>query len=101
MAETAVKEEVKPEAPKGPLIVDCRTEEEFAYGAIPGAINVPLDDMEYQLDQFGAKDRQIIFYCASGARSAYAVQILREYGYTNLENGGGITRMMYRVRNMG
>lgn len=101
VAATAVKEEVKPEEPKGPLIVDCRTEEEFAYGAIPGAINVPLDDIEYQLDQFGAKDRQIIFYCASGARSAYAVQILREYGYTNLENGGGITRMMYRVRNMG
>ena len=96
--ESEAKKEEKKEEPQGPLIVDVRTQEEFSYGAIPGAINVPLDDMEYSIDKFGPKDRQIILYCASGARSAYGVQILKEYGYTNLENGGGITRMMHRLR---
>lgn len=92
-------EEIKKEQSNEPLIVDVRTEEEFEYGAFPGAINIPLDELEYRIDELGNKDRKIILYCASGARSAYAVQILRAYGFTNLENGGGLTRMMARLRN--
>lgn len=91
--------EIKKEDSNEPLIVDVRTEEEFSYGAYPGAINIPLDELEYRIDELGRKDRKIILYCASGARSAYAVQILRAYGFTNLENGGGLTRMMARLRN--
>jgi len=92
-------EEIKKEKSNEPLIIDVRTEEEFEYGAFPGAINIPLDELEYRIDELGNKDRKIILYCASGARSAYAVQILRAYGFTNLENGGGLTRMMARLRN--
>ena len=94
------KEEVKKEKPTGPLIVDVRTEEEYSYGAIPGAINIPLDELEAKIETFEDKDRKIILYCASGARSAYGVQILKAYGFTNLENGGGVTRMMARIRSM-
>ncbi|MDO6354070.1 FAD-dependent oxidoreductase [Caloramator sp. CAR-1] len=91
--------EIKKEDSNEPLIVDVRTEEEFSYGAVPGAINIPLDELKYRIDELGRKDRKIILYCASGARSAYAVQILRAYGFTNLENGGGLTRMMARLKN--
>ncbi len=42
-------------------------------------------------------DREIIVYCASGARSAYAQQVLLQRGYTNVKNGGGIAMMMSRV----
>lgn len=76
-----------------------RTEEEFSYGAFPGAVNIPLDELKYRIDELGDKDRKIILYCASGARSAYALQILKAYGFTNLENGGGLTKMMARLRN--
>jgi NADPH-dependent 2,4-dienoyl-CoA reductase/sulfur reductase-like enzyme/rhodanese-related sulfurtransferase len=88
------KEEAKEEKTSGQLIVDTRTPEEFAYGAYPGAINIPLDEIESKVSEFGNKDRDIILYCASGARSAYAVRILKHNGFTNAQNGGGIARMM-------
>jgi NADPH-dependent 2,4-dienoyl-CoA reductase/sulfur reductase-like enzyme/rhodanese-related sulfurtransferase len=92
-------DEIKKEDSNEPLIIDVRTEEEFSYGAYPGAINIPLDELDDRIDELGRKDRKIILYCASGARSAYALQILRAYGFTNAENGGGLTRMMARLRN--
>lgn len=94
-------DEVKKKDSNEPLIVDVRTEEEFSYGAFPGAINIPLDELEYRIDELGSKDRKIILYCASGARSGYAVRMLSAYGFTNLENGGGLSKMMARARNMG
>lgn len=88
------KEVTKEENTSGPLIVDTRTPEEFAYGAYPGAINIPLDEIESKVSELGNKDRNILLYCASGARSAYAVRILKHNGFTNAQNGGGIARMM-------
>jgi len=82
----------------GPLIVDVRSREEFRRGAIPGAINIPLDEVQMRIGEFGPKDRKIILYCASGSRSSYALRILMAYGFTNAENGGGVMRMMARVK---
>ena len=97
--EVASKEAPKNEAPQGPLVIDVRTQEEFAYGAFPGAINIPLDELEHQAPKLNnAKERPIILYCASGARIAYAVQILKAHGFTNLENGGGLSRMIAKQR---
>lgn len=92
------KEEAKEDNTSGPLIVDTRTPEEFAYGAYPGAINIPLDEIESKVSELGNKDRDILLYCASGARSAYAVRILKHYGFLNAQNGGGIARMMASYR---
>ncbi|MDW7669689.1 MAG: FAD-dependent oxidoreductase [Bacillota bacterium] len=91
------KNEIKKDT-KEPLYVDVRTPGEFQYGAYPDAVNIPLDEIEDNIEELGSKDREIILYCTSGARSAYAVNILREYGFTNLKNGGSITRMMARAR---
>lgn len=77
-----------------PLIVDVRTKQEFAGGAYPGAINIPLDEIQIQLSKFGSHSREIIVYCASGARSAYGQRILQQHGFTNVKNGGGIMQMM-------
>ena len=90
--------EIKEEKSNEPLVVDVRSAGEFSYGAYPGAINIPLDELQFRVEELGAKDRKIILYCASGARSAYAVQILHSYGFTNAENGGGVSRMMARTR---
>ncbi len=81
-----------------PIIVDVRTPEEFKMGAVPEALNIPLDDIGTQAEKLGAKDRHITVYCASGARSAYAVRILQQMGFTNAENGGGVMDMMSRQR---
>jgi NADPH-dependent 2,4-dienoyl-CoA reductase/sulfur reductase-like enzyme/rhodanese-related sulfurtransferase len=96
-ASAAVVEEKKVESNE-PLVVDVRSVEEFSYGAYPGAVNIPLDELEMRMDELGKKDRKLILYCASGGRSSYAVQMLRAYGFTNLENGGGLMKMMARVK---
>jgi rhodanese-related sulfurtransferase len=87
----------EPKAAQGPLVVDVRTVEEFRGGAYPGAVNIPLDDVMRRQAEFGAdKNREIVVYCASGGRSAYAQRMLMQLGYTNVTNGGGIMQMMSR-----
>ena len=83
------------DAKNGLLIVDVRTVSEFRSGAFPGALNIPLDDLMSRMSEFGTdKDREIIVYCASGGRSAYAQRLLAQAGFTNVANGGGISQMM-------
>lgn len=82
-----------------PIVVDVRTREEYRYGAYPDALNIPLDELSYSYEKaLGTNlDRDITVYCASGARSAYAMQYLRQLGYTNVKNGGGLMQMMRRA----
>ena len=77
-----------------PVVVDVRTPQEFAGGAYPGAINIPLDELQARISELGSKSREITLYCASGARSAYAQRALQQMGFTNVKNGGGIMQMM-------
>ncbi len=78
-----------------PLVVDVRTPEEFHAGAYPHAINIPLDELMQRYEELGNNvSREIVVYCASGARSAYAQRLLMQIGYTNVKNGGGLNSMM-------
>jgi len=76
------------------MVVDVRTPGEFRGGAYPGAVNIPLDDLQMRIGELGSKSRDITLYCASGARSAYGQRILMQMGFTNIKNGGGIMQMM-------
>ncbi len=79
------------------LVIDVRTPGEFMSGAFPDAINIPLDDlMSGDVDLGDNTEREIVVYCATGARSAYAQQILKSRGFANVINGGGISAMMSR-----
>ena len=79
-----------------PLVIDVRSVQEFRGGAIPGAINIPLDELPEHINKLGGYSRDITVYCASGARSSYAQQMLMKVGFTNVKNGGGIMQMMMR-----
>ena len=83
-------------ADDGPIILDVRTPMEFSMGSYPGAINVGLDDLAQWAQSISDKNRKIILYCASGARSSYGMRILNQQGFTNVENGGGLHNMMSR-----
>jgi rhodanese-related sulfurtransferase len=91
---TQAAQAAEPIHPNQKLIVDVRTPQEFAMGAVPQAINIPLDILQNELEALQPYDREIILYCASGARSAYGVRVLQHFGFTNVTNGGGIMDMM-------
>ena len=64
------------------VIVDVRTPEEFKDGHIPGAVLIPLADLERRKDEI-PKDRPVLLICRSANRSAQANLILQKQGYTN------------------
>jgi len=82
----------------GPIILDVRTPMEFSMGSFPGAINVGLDNLVQWAQTVEDKDRKIIVYCASGARSSYGLRLLKQQGFINVENGGGLHDMMSRAQ---
>jgi len=86
---TNVKEMIK----AGAKIVDVRSPAEFADGAYPGAVNIPLGILEVKLEELGPKDGPIVLYCASGARSAQAARLLKQAGFTGAVNAGGLDDM--------
>jgi rhodanese-related sulfurtransferase len=74
---------------QGAILVDVRSQAEFASGHIKGAINIPLDSLEANLHKLKDKQKPIITHCASGRRSGIAKGILISKGYVQVYNGGG------------
>lgn len=67
------------------FILDTRTQEEFDAGHIEGAILIPYNKLEMNLDQLdGFEDKPILVYCRTGNRSAVAVDILIENGFNKI-----------------
>ncbi|GAA4421359.1 rhodanese-like domain-containing protein [Acidovorax lacteus] len=72
-------------------VVDVRSPGEFAAGHIDGAINLPLDRLAQDAAQWlPHKQAPLVLCCLSGARSGLGVQLLRQQGYENVVNGGGV-----------
>lgn len=71
-------------------IVDVRTEEEFEEEHYPNAICIPVNEIAQRAAEIGPKDRPVVLYCASGARSAYAARILKSLGFSKVINAGGL-----------
>lgn len=75
-------------AGKQPFLLDVRTPTEFAAGQIPGAVNIPVDDLRSRLNEI-PRDRQIAVYCQVGQRGYLATRILRQSGFDAANIGGG------------
>ena len=69
-------------------LIDVRTKEEFALGAIDGAINIPLDDIRDRIGEI-PHDKPIVVYCAVGLRGYLAQRILLGRGYSHVRNLSG------------
>lgn len=67
------------------VVVDVRTPGEFAAGHVPGAINIPHDQVAQQLSYL-PKDKELVLYCRSGRRVLIAADALRALGYTRLRH---------------
>lgn len=79
------------------IILDVRTEEEFITGHIMNAINIPVDELEYRIEELEDKESIILVYCKSGNRSVMACEILEENGYMNVYNIGGVVDWPYGI----
>ena len=73
------------------VLLDVRTQEEYASGHIPGAICIPNETIgSEEIPELPDKDQLILVYCRSGNRSKQASQKLAEQDYTNVVEFGGI-----------
>lgn len=79
------------ESDEGYILLDVRRADEFAAGHIPGAVNLPNEQIgKAEIPSLPDKNQTIYIYCRSGNRSKQAADKLLSLGYTNLIEFGGI-----------
>ena len=71
-----------------PFLLDVRTPQEYAAGHIPGAVNIPVDDLRSRLNEL-PRDGKIAAYCQVGQRGYLATRILLQAGFAAANVSGG------------
>jgi NADPH-dependent 2,4-dienoyl-CoA reductase/sulfur reductase-like enzyme/rhodanese-related sulfurtransferase len=71
-----------------PFLLDVRTPDEFRNGHIPGAVNIPIDELRDRLTELPT-DRAIVAYCQVGMRGYLATRILMQKGFEVANLSGG------------
>lgn len=72
------------------VLIDVRTEQEFAEGALPGATRIETEDLAERIAAVAPdKNAPVVLYCRSGRRASAAQDLLQELGYTQVFNAGG------------
>lgn len=80
------------------VVIDVRTPEEFAGGHLPGALNIDHGLIAAKIASTGVKkDDEIILYCRSGRRADIALKALKDMGYRNVSNYGGLDEARLRL----
>lgn len=84
---------------KGALIIDVRSPKEFDSGSLPGAQNLPLDEITNRIKSVAPdKDKPLLLHCLSGTRSGMARSRLKALGYTNVHNLGSFSRAAFLLQ---
>ena len=83
---------------KDAIVLDVRTQEEFAEGHIANALLLPYDEIAAKAASLlPDKAKTILVYCRSGRRSAIAAEELAKLGYKDVRDFGGIIDWPYDV----
>ena len=72
----------------GAVIIDVRTEQEYAQGNIKGALNIPVQVIGQFTDKIKQYNKPVVLYCRSGGRAGTAVNILAKAGIKAYNAGG-------------
>ena len=92
-------EEARAKLKAGAKLVDVRTVEEFKEKNLPGAVNIPVDQIKSGITNVATNKSQVILlHCRSGRRSGIAETELRALGYTNAFNIGSYEQAESIVR---
>lgn len=78
------------------IIIDVRSKAEFSGGSIPGSKNIPLQQIDSQIDHIKKMNKPVICCCASGMRSGNAAKTLKKHGIDCI-NGGGWSSLQSRL----
>lgn len=73
---------------KEATIIDVRNDWEYEEGHVPGAVNIPLHEMQERVDEIRNFRGTIVVCCASGIRSMQAATLLKQHGFLNVQSGG-------------
>ena len=76
---------------QGAILVDVRSQNEFAAGSVDGAVNYPLEDLQNCTGDF--QEGHFLLFCASGTRSHIASEKLKALGIHNIDNIGALSRV--------
>jgi phage shock protein E len=79
-------------AGEAPLILDVRSPEEYASGHVPGAVNIPYDQMPARVGELGDPSQEVVVYCETGGRAAKAEASLQQAGFKDLRHLEGDMR---------
>lgn len=93
-AEDALK---KIKSKKDLQLIDVREEDEFAFGHIEGAKNIPLSTFSEELPKQLVTDKPVLCYCRTGQRSMYASEIFKQLGFKEV---GHITGGIKAINNL-
>jgi rhodanese-related sulfurtransferase len=75
------------DASAAPLILDVRTPAEFAGGHVPGARNIPIDELALRVAEISDhRDAEIVVYCERGPRAAKAASLLAGSGFASVRH---------------
>lgn len=72
------------------ILLDVRSPTEFLNGHLMGAINIPLEELEYRMGEL-RRDQLILIYCEHGSKSLMAARLLDRMGYRVMAAAGGLT----------
>ena len=73
------------EAGDAPLVLDVRTVQEYSDGHIPGAVNIPLHNLDSRIDEIAEyREEEVVVHCRTGRRAKRADVVLEEAGFTKL-----------------
>lgn len=78
---------------KSATYIDVREPYEFNSGHIAGAVNIPLGEIHFRVEEIKNLNRPIILYCVTGNRSGQALRILVEDGFKEVYNGGSYSEI--------
>ena len=92
-----------PASPDSPIVLDVRTAREYRAGHLPGARLIPVDELEGRMGEIaeatqGDWERPIGIYCRRGIRAEQAAKFLRELGFQNVTNMGGLETSLTAVQ---
>lgn len=77
------------------VLVDVRSPWEYEMDHIPGAKNIPLEEVPGKVEEFKSFNSPLVLYCRSGNRSGMAVSILKQNGVAEVYNGGSLGDMQF------